>query len=255
MHEIRNIISRMRLGETNRQVSLAGLMGRNKAAALRRIALEQGWLDKGSPMPSNDAIAQFVGRRVAQKQDSSVEPYAEQVLAWAKRGVTGVAIHQTLVRNFGFSGAYNSVKRFLQRRRETEPAATIILDFKPGEAAQVDFGAGPLIVDLQTGEELKTWFFVMTLAFSRHQYVEFVLDQSVETWLGCHRRAFEFFGGVTRKVILDNPKCAITRACYYDPEVQRGYAEYAEGYGFLISPCPVRDPAKKELASYCILCG
>lgn len=246
VHEIRNIISRMRLGETNRQVSQVGLMGRNKAAALRRTAVEQGWLDPGSPMPSNEAIAQIVGRRVVQKQESTVEPYAEQVLAWAKSGVTGVAIHQTLARNFGFSGAYNSVKRFLQRHRETEPA-TIILDFKPGEAAQVDFGAGPLVVDLQTGEELKTWFFVMTLAFSRHQYVEFVLDQRVETWLGCHRRAFESFGGVPRKVILDNPKCAITRACYYDPEVQRGYAESAEGYGFLISPCPVRDPAKKGI--------
>jgi len=46
-------------------------------------------------------------------------------------------------------------------------------------------------------------------------------------------------------VIIDNPKCAITRACYYEPEVQRSYADLALGYGFLIDPCPVRDPAKK----------
>ena len=36
----------------------------------------------------------------------------------------------------------------------------------------------------------------MTLAFSRHQYVEFVWDQSVRTWLGCHQRAFAWFGAV-----------------------------------------------------------
>ncbi len=49
----------------------------------------------------------------------------------------------------------------------------------------------------------------------------------------------------TTRVVIDNPKCAITRACYHDPEVQRAYADCAEAYGFLIAPCPVRDPQKK----------
>ena len=95
----------------------------------------------------------------------------------------------------------------------------------------------------------------MVLAWSRHQYAELVRNQSVETWLGCHRRAFEHFNGVASKVIIDNPKCAITKACYHDPHVQRSYADYAEGYGFIISPCPVADPQKKEFASYCLLFG
>jgi hypothetical protein len=85
----------------------------------------------------------------------------------------------------------------------------------------------------------------MTLAWSRHQYAEVVLDQKVETWLSCHRHAFEFFNWVVRSVRVDNAKCAITRACSRDPEVQRAYAELAEGYGFTIDPCPPRDPKKK----------
>ncbi len=85
----------------------------------------------------------------------------------------------------------------------------------------------------------------MTLCFSRHQYVEFVWEQTVATWLGCHRRAFEWFAAVPARVIIDNPKCAITRACARDPLVQRAYAECAEGYGFKIDPCPPADPAKK----------
>jgi hypothetical protein len=48
-------------------------------------------------------------------------------------------------------------------------------------------------------------------------------------------------------VIIDNPKCAIVRACYTDPDVQRAYAEYAEGYGFRILACPPRDPRKKGI--------
>lgn len=72
-----------------------------------------------------------------------------------------------------------------------------------------------------TGESIKTWIFVMVLAFSRHQYAEIVLRQDVGTWLGCHRRAFEWFGAVPQKIMIDNPKCAITKACYHDPVVQR----------------------------------
>ena len=120
-----------------------------------------------------------------------------------------------------------------------------MLDFAPAEAGQVDFGKGPDIIDVFTGREIKTWIFVMTLCFSRHMYAEIITDQKVPTWLACHRRAFEFFNGIPHKMIIDNAKCAITRACYRDPEVQRSYGELAEGYGFLISPCPPRDPKKK----------
>ena len=115
------------------------------------------------------------------------------------------------------------------------------------EAAQVDFGAGPLLIDPAIGAPRRTWGFVMTLCFSRHQYVEFVWDQTVATWLGCHRRAFEWFGAVPARLIIDNPKCAITRACRTDPLVQRAYAECAEGYGFKIDPCPPHDPQKKGI--------
>jgi transposase len=78
----------------------------------------------------------------------------------------------------------------------------------------------------------------MTLANSRHQYVEFVWDQTVATWLGCHRRAFEWFAGVPRRVIIDNAKCAITRACAQDPTVQRAYAECAERLRLQDRPLP-----------------
>jgi hypothetical protein len=50
---------------------------------------------------------------------------------------------------------------------------------------------------------------------------------------------------VPARLIIDNPKCAITKACVHDPLVQRAYAECAEGYGFKIDPCPPADPAKK----------
>jgi transposase len=174
-----------------------------------------------------------------------VEPFRSQVEAWVTQGVQGTTIHQALVRNHGFTGSYSAVQRFLQTLPDSGIKATVILDFAPGEAAQVDFGAGPKCIDPATGEVASTWVFVMTLCHSQHQYAEIVFNQKVETWLASHRRAFEWFGGVPARLIIDNAKCAITRACAKDPEVQRSYEELALGYGFRLDPCPPRDPKKK----------
>lgn len=148
-------------------------------------------------------------------------------------------------RQHGFTGGYNSIQRYVKVLKAQSINVTTILEFKPGECAQVDFGSGPKLICDITGEVISTWIFVMVLAWSRHMYAEIVLHQDVETWLGCHRRAFNFFNGVPNKIIIDNAKCAITKACYYDPVVQRSYADYAEAYGFIISPCPPREPQKK----------
>lgn len=246
MHHYRNIIVRMRLGESDRALAKAGLIGRRKAKKIRRIAGSQGWLEPSHPLPDDAVLAEVLGRPSPPSRSISlVLPYQDDVSGWWKQGIAGTTIHQALVRKYGFAGSYSSVRRYLACLEEAHPQVTTVLEFAPAEAAQVDFGAGPKITDVYTGEVFSTWFFVITLAWSRHQYVEIVRDQKVATWLGCHRRAFEWFNGVPKKLIIDNPKCAITRACYHDPEVQRAYAECAEGYGFLISPCPPRDPKKK----------
>lgn len=246
MYEFRQILSRMRLGASDRQIAKAGLMGRVKAGEVRSIAQDHDWLNPQHPLPDDSLLAEAFQRKSSlPPQDSLTKPYEDQIRAWQEDGVQGSTIYQTLIRNFQFQGSYSSVRRLLQKMANNAPQATVMLDFDPGEVAQVDFGSGPMIIDRATGEQFKTWFFVMTLAFSRHQYAEVVKDQKVATWLGCHRRAFEFFAGIPAKVMIDNLKAAITKASWHDPEVQRSYAECAEGYGFLISPCPPRDPKKK----------
>ncbi len=53
MHEIRHVITRMRLGESDREIARSGFMGRCKAGQLRAIATEQSWLDTNRPLPPN----------------------------------------------------------------------------------------------------------------------------------------------------------------------------------------------------------
>ncbi len=157
----------------------------------------------------------------------------------------GRAIHAALKREHAYSGSYSAVVRMLrQLRGEQPPEVTVRLSFAPAEAAQVDFGAGPVLTH-PDGKPRRTWAFVMTLCHSRHQYVEFVWDQSSATWLGCHRRAFEWFDGVPERVIIDNAKCAIVKACSHDPLVQRAYAECAEGLRLQDRRLPTARPAEE----------
>jgi transposase len=248
MFQYRQVLVRMRAGDSLREIARMGLMGRDRAAELRALAQSQGWLTAGSALPDDASIAAALApAKRAKSTLSSVEAHRQRIGHWFAAGVGGRAMHAALCREHGFTGSYSAVMRMLvQLRGQSPPEATVRLHFAAGEAAQVDFGAGPILTH-PDGTPRRTWAFVMTLAYSRHQYVEFVWDQSVATWLGCHRRAFEWFGGVPQRLIIDNAKCAIIKASRHDPLVQRSYAECAEAYGFKIDPCPPGDPQKKGI--------
>ncbi|WP_275761190.1 IS21 family transposase [Ralstonia pseudosolanacearum] len=248
MFQYRHALVRLRAGDTVREIARSGLMGRDRLGALRALAEQQGWLTPDAELPDDATLAAALGTpKRAASTISSVEPLREVVQHWFDAGVQGRAIHAALQREHGYTGSYSSVVRMLQRLRAARPPeVTVRLSFAPGEAAQVDFGAGPVLRH-PDGRDRRTWAFVMTLAHSRHQYVEFVWDQTVATWLGCHRRALEWFGAVPTRIIVDNAKCAIIKACSHDPLVQRAYAECAEGYGFRIEACPPHDPQKKGI--------
>lgn len=249
MYQYRQALARMRLGDSDREIAAARIMGRAKSAALRRLGVERGWLDAEPALPEDAELAAVIGTpRRAASTVSSLQGHRALIEGWVEQGVSGVAIHAALTREHGWRCSYSSVRRLVADIQRAAPAPTTIrLEHPPAEAAQVDFGAGPMLAD-QRGSPRRAWAFVMTLSLSRHQYVEFVWDQSVPTWLGCHRRAFEWFGAVPARLVIDNAKCAITKACATDPLVQRAYAECAEGYGFRIDACPPREPQLKGTA-------
>ena len=236
MFEIRQIIQRLRLGESVRQIARSQRVGRATVASIHALAIEHNWLDAAAPIPDDATLATFRKPPATTPQCvSSVEAFRDDILAWHAQGVNATTIRRALHQKHGYNGSVHAVYRFLKREVRATPEATIKLDFAVGDMAQVDFGMGPVITDRQSGEIFKTWIFVMTLAWSRHQYAEVVKNQTIETWLACHRHAFEWFNGVPKKVRIDNPKCAITKACYYEPTVQRSYGELALGYSFLIA--------------------
>lgn len=252
MHIYKSIIYRLRQGESARKIAKEKLAGRRKVNEIKQIAQSKDWLNCSNELPDEATIAAVIDHQSCQQASlempchSLAMPYKDFIEQAVAEGHTAHVIHQRLIEFHDFKGAYNSIQRFVQRIKKMDLSRmTVPLNFEIGEAAQVDFGQGPMLFDDRVGTTVKTWFFVMTLCWSRHQYVELVTHQDIETWLRCHQNAFAFFGGVVKKVIIDNAKCAITKASYYDPILQKSYEAFAQDYGFIISACPPYDPQKK----------
>jgi hypothetical protein len=171
MFQYRQVLVRLRQGDSDRDIARSRLMGRPKVAALRGLATAQGWLAPEAALPDDATLSAAMGQaRRARSTISTVEPYRAQVERWAAEGVGGIAIHAALCRDHGYRGSYSAVRRMMAGiRASLPPEATVRLHFPAAEAAQVDFGAGPVLLDPASGEQRRTWAFVMTLCFSRHQ--------------------------------------------------------------------------------------
>lgn len=99
MYEYRNILVRMRQGESDRALAKAGLIGRPKAKALRAVASAQGWLDPATPLSDDPVLAEVLARpKTAAQTSSCVAPYRSIVEGWLEQEIQCRAIHQGLVR-------------------------------------------------------------------------------------------------------------------------------------------------------------
>jgi transposase len=245
--EIREILRQIRAGESDHAIRRNLGVHRTTVKKYREWAAAQGLLEGELPPVEElqSRLAATLPVVPPPRQVSSVEPYRAQVEKLREEGVRISAIYARLQEQ-GFEGTYAAVQRFVHRLEPLLIDVTVRVERAPGEEAQVDFGYAGYLLD-EGGQRRKAWTFVMTLAWSRHQYVEFVFNQRVDTWLELHRHAFEFFGGVPHKIVPDNLKAAIVRASWdgTDPQVQWAYRECAEHYGFLIAPCRPRTPQHK----------
>ncbi len=218
----------------------------------RTILRYQAWATAhgllSGPLPALEELQHLVATTLTPPAPphtvSSVEPYRDLVLQLRAAGVEGTAIWQRLQER-GYPGSLSSIYSFLQHLAPPPPPAVVRVERAPGAEAQVDFGYAGHMVDPATGALRKTWAFVMLLAWSRYQFVQFVFDQSLPTWIQLHQHAFAFFGGVPQRIVLDNLKAGIVKACFDDPQVTSSYRECAEHYGFLIAPCRPRTPEHK----------
>lgn len=120
-----------------------------------------------------------------------------------------------------------------------------------GERMFVDY-AGQTIefVEGLTGEVHVCQLFVAVLGASSYTYADATMTQSLPDWCASHERAFHYFGGAPAQVVSDNLKAGITKACFYEPKVNRTYADLAAHYDTAVVPArpyKPRDKAKVEV--------
>jgi hypothetical protein len=221
-------------------------------------AEELGWV-AGVYEPDEDLAAEVLAAvRPGRSDDTPGEiealllQHKEKIRSWVKpepphrRGLKLTKVHELLERR-GVKVSYSGLHRYAVKHLEFgQNRMTVrVADVDPGELAEVDFGKLGMIPDPETGKKRVLHALIVTLVHSRHQYVHLTHSQKLQDLLEGLEDAFEFFGGVPRRVVIDNLKAAVTKADRYDPAFHRSFAAYADHRGFVIDAANVRHPTGK----------
>lgn len=253
------VIALGRLGWSLRRIEQATSVRRETASAYLKaagIALRPpgGWgrtpakpaIEASTDPEAGKPPAEAEPRPGRSPSSSACEPYREIIEAALAKGRNAVAIFQDLVDGHGFAAGYASVKRFVRKLRgDPTPEARVVIQTAPGEEAQVDYGAGPMARDPQTGKYRRMRLFVMTLGYSRKTVRLLVFRSSTQTWAELHEKAFRRLGGVPRVVVLDNLREGVLAPDLHDPTLNPLYRDVLTHYGAVALPCRVQDPDRK----------
>lgn len=195
--------------------------------------------------PEANAAISIVGPKgLPSGRRSSCDAWRAIILEKLDQGLTARRIWQDLKLEHGFTDSYQSVQRFVRRLRSSTPLPFRRMECEPGQEVQIDFGKGAPIVT-PDGKRTRPHLFRIVLSCSRKAYSEVVPRQTTEAFLRCIENAFVHFGGVPRTLVIDNLKAAVSKADWYDPDLNPKIAAFAEHYGTVILPTRPRTPRHK----------
>jgi transposase len=160
------------------------------------------------------------------------------------QGLSVQRIYQDLRTEHGFMPSYYSVLRFVRKLHPHGELPYRRLEKAPGVEAQVDFGTGGWILGPE-GKRSRPHVLRVVLSHSRKAYSEAVARQTTDAFVQCLENAFHLFGGVPQTLVIDNLKAAVTKADWFDPELNPKIEVFARHYGTVILPTKPRTPRHK----------
>lgn len=176
-------------------------------------------------------------------RESQCLKHKSRIEAALETGLSAQRIYQDLVTEEAFKGGYDAVKRFVRQCRRSDPRRFQRFESPPGEEAQIDFGRGaPIVAD---GRTQKTWAFRIVLSHSRKAYSESVTRQTTDAFIRCLENAFRHFGGVPRLLVPDNLRAAVSRADWFEPDLNPKVREFCQHYGAVMVPARPYRPRDK----------
>jgi len=153
----------------------------------------------------------------------------------------------TLLRRDGLSASYHTLRRYAMQELDWgRRAPTVLLeDPPPGQEAQVDFGKVGMILDPELGRMRTLWVLIVTLAFSRYQFVWPTFLQTTVAVCEGLDRAWWFFRAMVKTIIPDNTKAMIKEPDALAPTLVAAFLDYVQPRGIFVDPARVRSPKDK----------
>ena len=253
MTEILDILRRAQAGDGKRQIAKTTGIDRNTIRKYLKLAEACGFTPLSRPETLHEiALAVFRDVRLSDAKEPSANeeilaPHKETIRDWLhKDELTLTKIHIKLKR-IGVAVDYNALYRFSKKHLDFggKKCTVRMAETAPGEVAEVDFGRLGLVYDPAVDKNRVLHALIVTLARSRHQYVYTTYRQTAEALIAGIEAAWEFFGGITKRVVIDNMKAAVVKADRYEPIFNRIFLEYSAHRGFIIDAAPVRHPEAK----------
>lgn len=160
---------------------------------------------------------------------------------------TVATVHQRLRDEHALKVSVTSLRRYVWQAfpDRKQLAVTVPRPPVPPGEAQIDYGYLGRWLDPVANRVRRVWAFVIVLACSRHMFVRPVLSMDQTSWVAAHLAAWEYFGSVPERLVIDNLKTGVIKADLYDPRLNRAYAEMAAHYGCLIDPARAEKPRDK----------
>src|SRR5210317_200046 len=234
-------------GLSNRQIAKACGIARPTVSEYLRRAAQAGlaW-----PLPTN--LDEATLERQLFRPPPSLPAQARGVPDWAlvhqelkRKGVTLFLLWQEYRAAHPEGYQYSW---FCDHYRAWQGKLDVVMrqDHRAGEKLFVDYAGQTMpVVDWGTGEIREAQLFVAVLGASNYTYAEATWTQGLPDWIGSHRRAFAFLGGVPELVVPDNLRAGVSKAHRYEPDNNPTYQDMATHYGVAVLPTRVRRPRDK----------
>jgi transposase len=254
MIEVREVIRRWHAHRSMREIARETGLDRKTVRRYIEVLRELGVARDAAVV--DDALVHAVSARIQVRaaQEPSVErvqlfDHRDRIEKWLTqhKPLRLTKVHTLLQRDHGVDVSYATLRRYAMdelgwgMRKPT----VLVADAPPGEEAQVDFGLMGTMFDPQTGSSRRLHALVVTLCFSRYQFVWPTWEQTTVAVCEGLDEAWRFFGGIVPRIIPDNASSMVSRADPLSPTIVDAFADYAQARGLFIDAARVQSPKDK----------
>jgi len=256
MIDVKEVLRRWSAGHGDRKIGREAGVDRKTVARYTEMAKKLG-LERGHELTDEEVhdVAQCVQSRpilLPSEGWNDVAQHRTRIESWLAgddetRPLRLTKVHTLLVRDHGLRASYDTLWRYAQQELEWHKKASTVRvdDPPPGQEAQVDFGRMGLLLDPDTGRRRALWALIVTLSFSRYQFVWPTFRQTTEAVCEGLDRAWMFFCAIAVTLIPDNTRAMIQDPDALSPTLVPAFLDYVQARGFFVDPARVRSPKDK----------